>query len=112
MYGTIMRGRVKAGKRDDFVALFRDLVPSAGDYGQGLHSVELAWEDADPQRVVVLVHFRDRESYLANASRPETDADFQRQRELLDSDPEWIDVEYGDYVGNPLTATATAAAQS
>jgi quinol monooxygenase YgiN len=102
MYGTLMRARLKAGRRADFEQFLHEIAPSADDYGRGLHSVELAWEDKDPNRVVAIIHFRDRESYLANAQRPETDADFRRQLEYFDGEPEWIDLHYADYVGRPL----------
>jgi quinol monooxygenase YgiN len=108
MYGSIMRARIKQGKRDEYIRLLQDLVPTAEDYGHGLHSVELGWEEADPQRAVVVIHFRDKESYLANGQRPETDAQFRRQAELFDGEPEWIDLDYVEYVGNPLTSTAGA----
>lgn len=109
MYGTIMRARVKDGRKADYERLVREVVPSSEDYGRGMHSVEIAWQDDDPQRVVVIVHFRDRESYLANANRPETDSDYQRQLELFDGPPEWIDVTYTDYVGQPLKESAASA---
>jgi quinol monooxygenase YgiN len=102
MYGTIMRGKVKAGQRDAYINTMRELVPSADDYGQGFHSAELAWEDKDPDRFVAIIHFRDRESYIANANRPETDADYRRQLEYLEGPPEWIDVNYADYMGKPV----------
>jgi len=106
MYGTIMRARVKDGRKADYERLLKETVPSSEDYGRGLHSVELAWQDDDPQRVVIIVHFRDRESYLANAGRPDTDADYKRQLELFDGPPEWIDVSYAQYVGEPLSEGA------
>lgn len=110
MYGTIMRARVKPGRRAEYEKTFRDMVPSAEEYGRGLHSVEIAWEDKDPDRLAVIVHFRDRESYIANANRPETNADYQKQLEYFDGAPEWIDVNYAQYVGQPLTEGAAAGA--
>lgn len=107
MYGSIMRARIKKGMKDGYVQLLHELVPTADDYGQGMHSLELGFEDADPDRVVVVIHFRDKESYLANAKRAETDAQFRRQAEFFDGEPEWIDVQYAEYVGNPLTATVS-----
>jgi quinol monooxygenase YgiN len=108
MYGSIMRARIKSGRRAEFEKLMHDLVPSAGDYGQGLHSVEMAFEDADPDRVVVVVHFKDKATYVANADRPETDAEYRRMAEFFDGEPEWVDVHFGDYVGRPLTETVSA----
>lgn len=102
MFGTIMRGKVKAGKKAEYESVMRQMVPSADDYGRGLYSVEVAWEDKDADRFVAIIHFRDRESYMANADRPDTDADYQKQLEYLEGPPEWIDVNYGDYIGKPL----------
>ncbi|MFZ0919381.1 MAG: antibiotic biosynthesis monooxygenase [Candidatus Dormiibacterota bacterium] len=102
MYGTIMRAKVKAGRRAEYERVMREMVPSPEAYGQGMHSYEVAWEEKDPDRIVLIVHFKDRESYMANASRAETNTDYNRQLEYLDGEPEWIDVNYADYVGKPL----------
>ncbi|TMB92044.1 MAG: hypothetical protein E6J45_03785 [Chloroflexi bacterium] len=108
MYGTIMRARVKPGKRAEYEKLMREMVPSAEDYGNGMHSVEAAWEDKDPDRLVVIVHFKDRESYVANAERSETDQQYQQQLEYLDGEPEWIDVNFANYIGKPLGEGVTS----
>lgn len=110
MYGTIMRAKLKPGRRDEYIKAMREMVPAADLYGQGLHSVEAAFEDKDPDRIVMIIHFRDRDSYLANAERPETNADYQRQLEFFEGEPEWIDVNYADYVGKPLGEGAAASA--
>jgi quinol monooxygenase YgiN len=93
MYGTIMRGKIKQGRREEFERAFADIAPAHREHG--LVSAEIAWESGDPDRFLEVIHFRDRESYERNSARPETDADFRRQMELLDGEPEWIDVEYG-----------------
>jgi quinol monooxygenase YgiN len=108
MYGTIMRARVKPGRREEYERAMREMVPSAEDYGNGLHSYEIAWEDKDPDRFVMVIHFRDRESYQANADRPETNEQYQRQLDFLDGEPEWIDVNWADFVGKPLAEHATS----
>ena len=110
MYGTIMRAKVKAGRKDEYVRAMREMVPSAEDYGRGLLSYEVAWEDKDPDRIVMIIHFKDRASYLANADRPETNSDYERQLEFLDGAPEWIDVNFADYVGKPMGEGAAASA--
>jgi hypothetical protein len=46
MYGSIMRARIKDGRRDEYTRFLHEIVPTADDYGQGLHSVELGSEDA------------------------------------------------------------------
>jgi quinol monooxygenase YgiN len=108
MYGSIMRAKIKPGKKDEYLRLMRDEVPSAEDYGQGLYSVEAAFEDKDPDRVVMIIHFKDRDSYIKNADRPETNEQWQKQAALLD-DVEWIDVNYADYIGKPIGEGATAS---
>jgi quinol monooxygenase YgiN len=102
MYGSIMRGRVKPGRRAEMERTFAEIAPRHVEHG--LVSGEMAWEVGDPDRFLQIIHFRDRDSYERNAARPETDADFRRQMELLDGDPEWIDVEYG--VGHGVAVTA------
>jgi len=109
MYGSIMRARIKSGRKDEYVRLLQEVVPSAEDYGQGLHSLEIAFEDKDPNGVVLIIHFRDRESYVRNANRPETNADWERQAALLD-DVQWIDVSYESYVGKPVGGEETTRA--
>ena len=110
MYGSIMRARVKPGKRQEFERSMQEITPAHQDYERGLHSVELAWEDKDPNRVVMIIHFRDKESYVKNAKLPETDAGYRRWIQYLEGEPEWIDINYSAYVGEPLTASAASRA--
>ena len=49
--------------------------------------------DRDPNEVYVVVAFKDKESYHANARDPKQDERFRRMRELLAEDPEWHDGE-------------------
>jgi len=110
MYGSIMRARIKPGKRAEFERIMREITPAHQVYARGLHSTELAFEDRDPNRVVMIIHFRDRESYVKNAKDPETDRDYRRWAQLLDGEPEWTDVAYTDYMGKSLTPASTAPA--
>ncbi len=59
----------------------------------------------------MIIHFRDRESYVRNANLPQTDADYRRWVKLLEGEPEWTDVFFGDYLGKPLTTTGPASGQ-
>jgi quinol monooxygenase YgiN len=99
MYGTIMQARVKAGHRDALSALMTDWSRIQPD---GFHSFEVGWGDEDPDVIVLVVHFRDKESYVANADSPEQDAEYRQMLEHLESEPEWTDVHWGDYVGSSL----------
>jgi quinol monooxygenase YgiN len=98
MFGTIMRARLKPGRRDEFESLFRESMRTvpADDWV----SLETAFEDKDPDRVVLIVRFRDRDSYLRNADDPQTNADYQKMVELFDGPPEWIDVNYAERFAN------------
>ena len=101
MYGTIMRARVKPGHREGLEALANEW-SEPNNAAAGFHSAEMGWEDKDPDRVVIVVHFADRESYVANAESPEQDAEYRRMLEHLEAEPEWIDVAWADYVGKAL----------
>jgi quinol monooxygenase YgiN len=107
MYGSIMRGRVKDGRREDFERLMVELSITHLSEHRGLVSVELAWEE-DPNRVVMILHFQDRETYLRNADDPRTQRNYERWSALLDSEPEWIDVGYAEYIGEPRLQTVGA----
>lgn len=109
MYGTIMRAKIKPGRRAEYERAMREMVPSPEDYGNGMHSYEVAFEDKDPDRIVLIVHFKDRESYVANSNRAEVNSDYERQLEYLEGSPEWTDVNYEAYVGKPLTQEAGTA---
>jgi quinol monooxygenase YgiN len=97
VYGTIMRARVKPGHREALSELMTTSETSRQP--AGFHSFEVAWEEKDPDRVVVLVHFEDKESYVANAESPEQDAEYRQLLEHLEGEPEWIDVNWAEYVG-------------
>ena len=102
MYGTIMRARVKAGHRETLEKLMSEQ-DSREQQLPGFHSYDVAWEDKDPDRLVVVVRFTDKESYVANAESPDQDAEYRRMAEHLEGEPEWIDVQWGAHVGEAVT---------
>lgn len=108
MFGTIMRARVKPGRMEALERLFEEQ-RAGSERSPGFHSVEFAREDKDPDRMVAVIHFADKESYVANAKRPETDADYQQLLGFLEGEPEWIDVHYGRYYGDPVSEDVLAA---
>jgi quinol monooxygenase YgiN len=105
MYGSIMRGRVKPGRRAEFEFLMYDLSVEHVAEHRGLLSVELAWQDEDPDRVVMILRFQDRDAYVRNAEHPKTQRNYRSWSALLEGDPEWIDVAYTDFIGEPRTET-------
>jgi quinol monooxygenase YgiN len=106
MYGSIMRARLKKGQREAFQKLMEDRVRAHTP--QGLHSIEMAWEDKDPDRVVTIIHFRDKDSYVKNANAADTDKDYREMLQYMESEPEWIDVHYASYAGKPLAGEVSA----
>jgi len=108
MFGTIMRARVKSGQMEALERLFEE--QRAGtERPPGFHSFEFGQEDKDPDRLVAVIHFVDKESYVANVKRPETDADYQQLLGFLEGEPEWIDVHYARYYGDPVSEEVLAA---
>jgi quinol monooxygenase YgiN len=108
MFGTIMRARCKPGQRDAFIDQMKQRGTAANN--PGFLSAEVGYEDKDPDRVFAVIHFRDKASYQANAQRPQTDAEYRQMLDYLVEPPEWIDVHYVGYTGEPLTESAMAAA--
>jgi quinol monooxygenase YgiN len=108
MFGTIMRARVKTGRMEALERHFEE--QRAGpERPTGFYSVEFAREDKHPDRVVVVIHFADKESHVAHAKRPEADADYQQLLGFLEGEPEWIDVHYARYYGYPVNGDVLSA---
>jgi heme-degrading monooxygenase HmoA len=107
MFGTIMRAQCKAGQRDAFIAKMRQR-GTAGN-NPGFLSAEIGYEDKEPDRVVAVIHFRDRDSYMTNAARPQTDSEYRDMLQFLTGPPEWTDLHYVAYTGEPLTESALAS---
>ncbi|MGH2830845.1 MAG: hypothetical protein ACRDJM_10220, partial [Actinomycetota bacterium] len=49
--------------------------------------------DSDPNTLILVAAFKDKASYQANANSPEQDKWYQRFREFMTVDPEWMDGE-------------------
>ncbi len=90
MYGTIARLRVKPGMEGALIEQLRafDSLGVPGALGEYLYRM-----DADSHEYILVVLFRDRAAYVANAESPEQDARYRQMRALLERDPEWNDGE-------------------
>jgi len=88
MYGTVARFRVKSGMEKEIEAIVRDYenTPPPGYIGEYIYRL-----DSDPQTYIMAVMFESKEAYFANADSPEQDAEYRKFRDLLESDPEWMD---------------------
>ena len=98
MYGTIMRARVKPERREEYVRMMSDEAPRSET---GFVGVQVGWEDKNPNNLVLVVVFKDKESYTRNADDPATDEMYRKQLEYLEGEPEWIDVNWAQYIGTP-----------
>ena len=100
MYGTIMRAKLKAGQQD----VFRRFAQEQGSPAEasGWVSSEFAVEDKDPSRIVGIIRFKDRESYVKNANAPQTNDNYNQMLKFLQGPPEWIDVHYLAFQGETL----------
>jgi hypothetical protein len=108
MYGTIMRAKIKAGQQDAFRRYAQE--QGGPDAASGWVSSEFAIEDKDPNRIVGIIRFKDKESYVKNANAPRTNDNYKRMLTFFEAPPEWIDVNYVAYQGAPLKEYMTAGA--
>ncbi len=90
MYGTIAKLRVKPGKLD---AMKSHMASVASRPGLGFVSGYVYQMDANPNELYLVVMFESKETYQANADRPETNADFEKMMQFLVAEPEWHDGE-------------------
>lgn len=91
MFGTVARLSVKPDRWDDLLAIYdewdRESRPTTpGAMGGYLYRLE-----TNPNAAIMCVVFEDKKTYLANANDPATDTWFERFRECLTDDPEWMD---------------------
>ena len=100
MYGTIMRAKIKAGQQDAF-RWFAQEQGSPSD-ASGWVSSEFAVEDKDPNRIVGIIRFKDKDSYVKNANAPQTNDNYNQMLKFLEGPPEWIDVHYIAFQGETL----------
>lgn len=90
MYGTVARMRIKPGTEDAVLELLNEGDAKRIDGFVTQYCYRL---DNHPNELILVVVFRDKRSYFANADDPETDAWFKRLRANLEADPEWFDGE-------------------
>ncbi len=90
MYGTVFRYRVKPGKEQEHIELFKqfDANPPEGYVASWTYRL-----DAGHNEYITAAAHTDRAAYLENATRPEQKVFFERFRALLADDVEWNDGE-------------------
>src|SRR5947199_9291172 len=102
MYGTIMRAKIKAGQQDAFRRYAQE--QGSPSDASGWVSSEFAVEDKDPNRIVGIIRFKDKESYVKNANAPQTNDNYNQMLKSLEGPPEWIDATYLAFQGVPRKA--------
>jgi quinol monooxygenase YgiN len=98
MFGTVARVKVKPGMEDQFVELGKSRSGQNGEIAGEVGYIVFKLENS-PGEYIIAVAFEDRDSYFANAKRPETHQEFLEMRELLVEDPQWNDGEIVDMQG-------------
>lgn len=88
MYGTVAMCSVKA----ENVEALRALADAEGTAGiDGYLGTDVMVPENHDDTLLMVVRFRDRDSYVANADSPEQDARYQEFRALMEADPVWYD---------------------
>jgi quinol monooxygenase YgiN len=93
MYGSIARMRVKPGAIDEIIGASKEWERTHGMNIDGFVASYVYQMDQDSNECWLVAIFEDRESYRANAERPEQDEWYQTMRAYLEEDPEWHDGE-------------------
>ena len=93
MYGTIARMHVKPNHQQQLQAMNDEWAQGRGRQVDGFVASYVLRPDDQPDELLLVAIFRDRDSYRANASDPEQDRWYRQMREHLQADPEWTDGE-------------------
>ena len=90
MYGTVSRMRMKPGMEERMrqTMMGYESMAVPGMIGSLVYQM-----DADPQEYLLVVVFKDKETYFANANSPEQNARYEEMSDMLDGAPEWHDGE-------------------
>ena len=90
MYGTVARLKVKPGQME---AMKKHMSAVSSKSSPGFVSVNVYQMDANSNELLVSIAFKNKETYVANANRPETNSEFEKMVQLLSAEPEWHDGE-------------------
>lgn len=95
MYGTIGHYRLKPGMRDAALGTLHEQESVATP---GIVAVHVYQLDRNPDELMLVVMFEDREAYLANANSQEQHERYLKVRQYLVNDPMWFDGEIIDSI--------------
>ena len=83
MYGSIFHLKVQPGREGAVRQLFERWDREHAPRVQGFHTAYLFKPDEQPDELIAVAIFADREAYRANASAPEQDRWYRELRALL-----------------------------
>ena len=89
MYGSIFNLKPKQGKKDELISHLK----MDEDKQEG----GVAWYVLNPDDdgdLVAIAVFKDKDSYVANAERPEQHENFMKMMDLLEEEPKWKDGQF------------------
>lgn len=89
MFGTVARIRIKPGKEDELARTSAAIVEMNPP---GWISSYVLQSKDDPQEKWLVAIFESEQAYYDNASRPETNAQYEKWMEIVEAPPEWHDV--------------------
>src|SRR5919197_4920951 len=92
-YGTVATMRLKPGHEQDLQRSIEEFDRGRARSVPGFVASYVFKTDRNPNELILVAVFRDRQSYRANADDPEQDRWFRQLREHLESDPAWTDGE-------------------
>lgn len=90
MYGTVAKIQVKPGAQEAFSRLSE--IESGLDI-PGMVAQYIFQMDEDPNQLYLIVMFKDKQSYVANAESPEQHERYLEMMHYLAAEPEWHDGE-------------------
>ena len=94
MYGTVANIRVKSGHQDDLIKLMQEWNDERRPKIPGAQTGYVVQLDSDPQDLIMIGIFDDKDTYVKNADDPDQDRWFRRIMEHLESEPAWHDGEF------------------
>ncbi len=96
MYGTVAHLKVKAKQDKALAALMDEWNKTRGSKVKGSIAGYLYKLDKNPNEMILVAVFENKQTYTANAQDTEQDKWFRRVRALLTADPVWED---GEIIG-------------
>jgi quinol monooxygenase YgiN len=93
MYGTVATMRLKPGMESRLNEIMEEWYRDRAPKVKGAVSSTVFKTDRDPNELILVAVFDNKQNYEANAGDPEQDAWYRKMRDCLEADPQWTDGE-------------------